>query len=357
LSSKLQAAPAVSVESARVPARRVEAARTLDGLRLDAGVAILCCWLVSGAVLDAWAHSHIPTLESFLTPWHAVLYSGFLAVASFTGGALVLNHRRGVPWSEALPAGYRLSLVGLALMAVGGVGDGIWHTLFGIERSIEGTLSPTHVTLMVAVALILSGPLRTAWERVEPDAAGLWSRRWPLVIALTLLLTLLTLVTVYANPIAEPWADTRNYGDTGATLGIAGVLVQTALMMGLVLLAVRRWVLPPGTLAVMFGVDAVAMSALQDQWRLIPAALLAGLVADVLLHRLRPGPARLLSWRLFSFAVPVVYYLGYFLTLWLTSGITWTIHLWGGAIVISGIVGLLIGLLLVPPAGLRPQPE
>src|SRR5262245_28799356 len=33
-------------------------------------------WLVAGAYLDAWAHTNRSNLETFFTPWHAVLYSG-----------------------------------------------------------------------------------------------------------------------------------------------------------------------------------------------------------------------------------------------------------------------------------------
>src|SRR5919201_3279095 len=45
-------------------------------------VAILSCWLVGGVFVDGWAHNHMASLETFFTPWHAVLYSGFAAVAT-----------------------------------------------------------------------------------------------------------------------------------------------------------------------------------------------------------------------------------------------------------------------------------
>ena len=52
------------------------------------------CWCclrsgrLGGATLDGWAHTHVPErLETFFTPWHAVLYSGFLAsAAALVGG-------------------------------------------------------------------------------------------------------------------------------------------------------------------------------------------------------------------------------------------------------------------------------
>ncbi len=42
---------------------------------------LLATWLIIGLFLDGWAHDNVPELESFLTPWHAVFYSGFVATA------------------------------------------------------------------------------------------------------------------------------------------------------------------------------------------------------------------------------------------------------------------------------------
>ncbi len=33
-------------------------------------------WLVGGVYLDGWAHHHGKVDDTFLTAWHAVLYSG-----------------------------------------------------------------------------------------------------------------------------------------------------------------------------------------------------------------------------------------------------------------------------------------
>jgi hypothetical protein len=37
---------------------------------------------VGGAFLDNWPHAHIATLDTFFTPWHGVLYSGYAACAA-----------------------------------------------------------------------------------------------------------------------------------------------------------------------------------------------------------------------------------------------------------------------------------
>ncbi len=66
---------------------------------------------MGGAFLDNWAHAHIATLDTFFTPWHGVLYSGYAACAA------VLEVR----WVRegSLPDGYGLSVAGCALFAVG----------------------------------------------------------------------------------------------------------------------------------------------------------------------------------------------------------------------------------------------
>jgi len=43
--------------------------------RFEWTVVVLCTWLMAGAYLDAWAHRHLARLETFFTPWHAILYS------------------------------------------------------------------------------------------------------------------------------------------------------------------------------------------------------------------------------------------------------------------------------------------
>src|ERR1700757_2533113 len=50
-------------------------------IRFDWIMVLVTSWGIGGLFLDGWAHSHVPQLETFFTPWHAVLYSGYLAVA------------------------------------------------------------------------------------------------------------------------------------------------------------------------------------------------------------------------------------------------------------------------------------
>ncbi len=589
--------------------------------RLDWAMVLLTGWWVGGAYLDGWAHQHGRVDQSFFTSWHAVLYSGFLAVAGLLLLTLLRNGRRGYrPWL-ALPAGYELSLVGVAVFGLAGAGDLVWHTLFGIEADVEALLSPTHLLLAVGAVLAMSGPLRALWRR--PTATGGLIALLPMLLSLTFVLSIATFMTQFAHPLVNAWAAQQpgstetisqlyvmNADGTGQTrllndpqtqywhaayspdgrqiayaagpeqnlqifvadadgshprqltndpgsdispawspdgrqiaftsggdvnfqiyvmnadgsgrtrltddgsnlypawspdgrtiaftgirggewqiyvippegggearltsgqggnyfpqwspdgrrilftsvrdgmnqiyvmnadgsgqtrltdnraddrfgrwspdgqkiafasrgegnfeiyvmnadgsgltnltqnpglesgglqswspdgskiiftaqshprlpsflteeLGIASILLQAGLLTGLILLALRRWQLPPGSLTLIFTLNAILMSFLRDQFQLIPAALGAGLIGDLFLWRLKPSATRSSALRLVAFAMPAIFYGCYFLALRLTQGLAWTIALWMGSIVLAGIVGLLLSYLLLPPS-------
>jgi hypothetical protein len=141
-------------------------------------------------------------------------------------------------------------------------------------------------------------------------------------------------------------------------LGIASILVQTALQMGLVLLAMMRWDLPFPSLTLVFALNAaLSVSQAQDyDLRLVVTAALAGLVADALVRGLKPSAAKPEALRLFAFTVPSVYYALFFIVLMLTRGVGWSTHLWTGAIVLAGVTGWLLSYVLL--AALRiPQKQ
>ncbi len=133
------------------------------------------------------------------------------------------------------------------------------------------------------------------------------------------------------------------------SIGVASILVQSGLMMGSLLLTVRRWALPFGSLTLVFTVYALLAVSAHEDYQLVPFAALSGMVADLMLRRLRPSAARPHAFRLFAFAVPVVFYALYFATLALTSGVWWTVHLWAGSVVMAGVVGWLLSYAFVPP--------
>ncbi len=315
---------------------------------------ILGLWMIGGVHLDAWAH-HRFKIETFLTPWHVVvLYSGYMALAAFLLVAFIRNLLRGAAWREAIPTGYGLSLIGAAIFIAGGLGDMLWHTLFGIEIGVEALLSPTHLLLAYGSALMVTGPLRAAWMR-PVDASQKWMSLMPALLSLALLLAGLSFFTSYSHPLSDtilamghrPFTDVQGFNYPGA--GIGAILLQSVIMMGVILLAVRRWRLPIGGLTLIITIAYGLSVSIHENFFLIPFEILAGLTAEVLYWWLKPSLGRPISFRWFAFGVPVIFYAFYFLTLALTDGVWWTIHLWAGAILLSGIAGWLLSYTFVPP--------
>lgn len=321
--------------------------------------AALSVIFASGLYLDGWAHVHGRVDQSFFTPWHAVLYSGYLLVASCAGIAARRGWRQGFSIRNAAPPGYELSLLGAGIFLVGGAADMVWHILFGIEVSVDALYSPTHLILAIAGVLMASGPLRSAWRR-----SGGTTMPWSALLSLTVLLSVMTFFLQVAHPLVDPQAagsrpDFHGLVFYQQAIGVTAVVLQTGLLMALVLLAARRFVLPFGALALVFGLNAfglafegVRVTGWSGGLGLVPVALLGGLLADLLYVALRSGSLRNrpLGFRLFAAAVPATFYVLYFLALIATAGIWWSIHLWLGSVAIAAITGWLVSYVALPPA-------
>lgn len=337
--------------------------KRLDGYPADSRVldwlsVLTSAWFIAGLFLDGWAHNHIPSLETFFTPWHGVLYSGFFAVAAVIGVTQYRNVSKGYVWSKALPQGYFLSLVGVALFLMGGVGDMLWHEIFGIEQNLEALFSPTHLLLASGAFLFLSGPLRAAWRR---RASQGWSDLAPAILSLTMLFTLFTFFTQYANVFGSPGVLNMRFTASGSqryfteVTSVAYVFFPAALMMGTLLFALRRWQLPFGAATFMFTVNALLMVLMRFDfaaayWYVIVAAAIGGLFTDVLIAWLHPSVERPNALRLFSFMVPFVFFLLIFGAIVLTGrGLWWQVHTWLGVPFLAGVIGVFLSLLLAPP--------
>ena len=331
----------------------------VGGLRYDLLMSIMSFLFVAGLFVDGWAHAHGRVDNTFFTPWHAMLYSGYFINAVLLVGTLFINHARGLAWQKALPAGYELALVGVPFFAAGGVGDLIWHTLFGFETGIDQVLSPTHLVLASSGVLIMTGAFRAAMRRRDSTTAPGWARLLPMLLSLIAMSLTFAFFTEFANPFVRTWTVTTpfQYENLAQTLGVASILIQSGVLIGLILLAIRRWTLPLGAITLIFTLNIALISVLADQYRLIPAVVAAGIVADLLLKWLKPSLKRQNELRLFAFLVPMFLFLFYFLDLMVTHGIIWSIHLWLGSCIMAGIVGLVLSYLLAPPQGPVEQPE
>lgn len=336
----------------------IAASRPLrDGL-----VALGGLGLIGGLYLDGWAHVHLPTLENFFTPWHAVLYSGFLLLAASLVTPVLRGRLRGVAWHNAAPTGYGLGLLGVALFALGGLLDLGWHTLFGIEADAEALLSPPHLLLAIGAGLMLSTPIRAAW--VHDDAPQGWRTWLPPLLSLALVLALLAFFTSYTHPFSRAAAAagerpvTHNETHGSVDLAMSAVLLQTGVLSGALLLFVRRWgwQWPLGSLTLLFALTLSPLTVMFDRFLGVPslplivAALLAGVSADALLRLLRPSAARLRAARSFAALAPATLYTFYLAAIALSGGVWWTPHLIFGTVVLAAITGWLVSYLVFAPA-------
>jgi hypothetical protein len=327
-----------------------------DGMVALGGLA-----LIGGLYLDGWAHVHVPALESFFTPWHAVLYSGFLLLAASLVAPVLRGRLRGVAWRNAIPAGYGLGLLGIALFALGGLLDLGWHTLFGIEADAEALLSPPHLLLATGAGLMLSTPIRTAWAR--DDVPQRWRTWLPPLLSLALVLALLGFFTSYAHPFSRAAAAagerpvTHNETHGSVDLAMSAILLQTGVLSGALLLFVRRWgwQWPLGSLTLLLALTLSLLTVMFDRFLGVPslpliiAAVLAGMSADALLRLLRPSTGRFWAVRSFAALAPATLYAFYLAAIALSGGVWWTPHLIFGAVVLAAITGWLVSYLVFPP--------
>jgi hypothetical protein len=323
---------------------------TRSGARFDWLATALAATFTGGVFLDGWAHTHGRVDDTFLTPWHAALYSGFFAMAVLLVGRAAWGVRRdGLPWRRAMPDGYGLGLAGVACWIVGGPFDALWHSVFGFEANVEALLSPAHAVLVLGFGLMASGPLRAGLRRAPPG----WANELPMILSLTFVVSILTFFTQIAHPIANLWATPQAMGEAMTELGIVGILLTAAILTAPLLLLLRYGRLPVGATTIVVGLNAFAMGFLYDRGaypRAVVAATIASAVAvDVLRAALHPGPSRPRAFRTFACALAALPTVGYFAALAVTSGIAWSTHLWVGTIVFSGIAGWLLSYLVLPP--------
>ncbi len=163
---------------------------------------VLALVLMGGVIQDGWAHGHGLVDQSFLTPWHAVLYATMAINGIVLGAMAVLNLRRGYELNRTLPFGYWMSLAGVIVFALGGAFDFWWHNLYGIETDINALISPTHIWLALGGALVFCGPLRSIAARFGSRTGG-WKTAGPAILSAAALLTLIGFFTQYAQPIGD----------------------------------------------------------------------------------------------------------------------------------------------------------
>lgn len=185
------------------------AAASSTTLRMDWILTVLSVWLIGGFYVDLWAHSHGMLDDTFLTPWHGILYAAAAAFGVVLLGSAIAGRPRGVALPDTLAPPYRVALIGFLLFGVAGVLDLAWHTMFGFEVDVEALLSTSHLLLATSGMLMIGAPIRAAGARLLDGAPGTWRTVGPLVIPLAMAVAVLGAFTQYVHPIVDPWSAAR----------------------------------------------------------------------------------------------------------------------------------------------------
>lgn len=318
--------------------------------------------MMLGVFADGWAHTNIlDELESFITPWHGIIFAGFLAATAVVVKAIVRRIPDTGSWRAAIPAGWAQATVGVALFGAFFVGDGIWHTAFGIEADLEALLSPTHLLGLIGASAIFAAPMASEWQRF-PGRSGSFRQLAPVVSSALLLTFGAAFFSMWAwfitlgFPAAQFEEVVRRSGDfavvSARSWGMASYLMTTLWLVGPLLLVLRRWDLPRGAASVLIVVPNLLLLAIQEfgGWPRMVPVVMAAIATEWYLARYRPGPDRLTAARLLGMLLPGVLFTLDMVTLavWLDLG--WEPEFVAGSVMVAALLGWALGFLAFPPA-------
>jgi hypothetical protein len=322
--------------------------------------------LVVGVFSDGYAHSNfVDELESFITPWHGLIFAGFLACLGVITVAVRARLADGRRLVHAVPTGWNPAAVGIALFALGFIGDGVWHTIYGIEADLEALLSPTHLMMLAGGLGVMSGPLLANWQSEAVGRQASFVELGPVIAAMTLIMATVSFFLIWTWPVnnGHPLESFNEFaadnGDVESVLhglgrvsGVAAYLVFAVILVAPILLFGRRWDIPSGaTLVITTGpwilMNAAFMSFFAWQ-RLIPAVV--GALCIEFLLRTAQRQERVWTWRVLGAAFPLIVFGLDMVVLELVWSLGWPPELVAGTVLASAFVGYGVSILVHPPA-------
>ena len=329
-------------------------------LREDRITSLLAVLLIGGLYLDGWNHINLQEgkLGPFLTPWHYVLYAGFSITAGW-----VVSRFRALRKEGAVPSGYVPALVGMGISGVGVAGDAVWHTVFGVETGITRVISPFHLLLFSGAALLVASSLRSGWQSDGHARVKTFGEFFPILLSMTVLMAMvaycfqeMTPLVTWLNPSITRLAGQTPFAEVTLIYTVASILITNLLILGPVVVLLRRWQPPFGSITFLFGTFAALTAVLTEFSRggVIAAFLAGGLVADLMILRFSPSPTRRSAQRLVLAVTPLALWTAHFGVMWLAYGQVWVPEIWIGTIFLTGASGYLLMLVSNPapiPAG------
>ena len=180
-------------------------------------------WFFSGAWIDSSAHTYlIDDIETFFTPWHGVLYSGYIF------SALVVMYIKNTMKDYKFDVG----VLGAVIFGIGGASDAIWHTLLGIETGVEPLITPSHLLLFLGAFLMLDYIFTTRPSKERLDNASIFSAATSYGLVL--------FITLFINPFLNIWTFIRRDDELAA-----GSVILQAMLASFIFIYVIRFKVSP----------------------------------------------------------------------------------------------------------------
>ena len=298
-------------------------------------------WMFIGAWVDASAHRYIiDELESFFTPWHGILYSGFGVVV--LSALYVKNKMRDF--------NFDVGILGACIFAVGGGSDAIWHSLLGIEVGIEPLITPSHLMLFLGAFLMLDHVFASRPNKEILDTASLF--------ALASSYALIVYITQFVNPFFEPYMFFQNNEFIYQAFSASSVFFQAILSSVVFVYAIRFNVLPRN-MALIYLISFMYQSLifLLGDSQLLFGTLIAGGFVSLLIYQISSWYYRTNHDRkiqIYTALVGAIYGLTvvlYILFIATNGGydLPWRFYGLGGLITTPLLFGYMVGNLGVSP--------
>lgn len=325
---------------------------------------LMVCNLVTTVGLAGDIARHLQTPDKlqgdFLSSWHLVLYGGVTSVGLWLGLGAV---RRGPAFVTAAGT----TTIGFLLLAFGGVADAAWHAAYGTEANVEALVSPPHLTVFAGLAFLLTSPMVVLWRR-PVQRLGFVSSLVALSSVVTAVLVT-SLFTGFLSPLASGMSLSQGYVepvlgtspfDYDQVRGLGVAVWTVALLAAAFTLLLVRFRPVPGLVGLgifMCGAPTLILSDPSITGPLAAGYAAAGVSTEVLVALLaRPTLGRwgasITGAALGSSLWTVTFFL-----LHDDGRLAWSQAMWGGTIMLSGMVGAAVAALVtVPVSGPSVEP-
>jgi hypothetical protein len=361
--------PLIPVEFRPSETGQAYSKRPRQSTAVDWLITLAAVWIMTGLFIDAHQHLFL-AVESFINPWHLTLYSGAVFAAAVLSVTIAYNYRRAGGFWKAIPFGYVQSVLGVAALLIGGALDAVWHSIFGFEHQLDLLLSPPHLFLLTGLFFLITGPVRSGLARAE--AKNLLDQL-PMLVSLGLAFEIAQFVTQYGfypealmgdHPLSQLEFHNEQFVLSvflfyRQALEIAIIIWQSVLLAACALYLCVYKRLHFGAIAIVCLVEKLWIGGelsrdLMEFVLVALASLIAGVLGDIIVAKLRPSARNPNAFRLLAFVVPSAYFGAYFaLAVPMFGGTWWDASFVFGAIAEGGLVGLCISQLYL--AGTRGQ--